>query len=174
MIQLQPFTVADYDRLILWVDSAESLMQFAGPGFVFPLTHQQLDDSLSDSKRKAFKVVDVAGNATIGHAEIYLTTEAAHFGRILIGDEKQRGKGIGQMIVAQLLHIAFEEMNQSLATLNVFDWNLAAIKCYEKGGFAVNPDKRLARTVNGKTWTALNMVLPKEVWQRMKASSSFK
>lgn len=162
MIQLQAFIPADYDHLISWVGSAESLMQFAGPAFNFPLTHEQLLASLSDEKRFAFKVINTDNNKIISHAEIYLTSEAAHLGRILIGDEKQRGKGIGQAIVAQLLHIAFEEMNQSLATLNVFDWNLAAIKCYEKVGFKINPDKTLVRTVNDKTWTALNMVMHKK------------
>ncbi len=162
MIQLQPFTPADYDRLIAWVDSAESLMQFAGPAFTFPLTHEQLTASVKDEKRFAFKAVNTANNETIGHAEIYLTSEAAHFGSILIGDEKQRGQGIGQVIVAQLLRIAFEELNQSLATLNVFDWNSAAIKCYEKVGFKINPNKKLVRTVNGKTWMALNIVLHKK------------
>lgn len=166
MIQLQPFTSDDYDRLISWIDSAEMLMQFAGPAFRFPLTREQLDESLSDEKRTAFKVMDAGNQTAIGHAEIYCTTESAYLGRILIGDESQRGKGIGPAIVAQLLRIAFEERHQTLAALNVFDWNVQAIKCYEKAGFVINPDKKRKRKIAGQTWTVLNMILPKTDWQQ--------
>lgn len=166
MIVLQNFIPDDYDRLIGWVDSPELLMQFAGPGFAFPLTHEQLEASLRDEKRRAYKVVETGSETTIGHAEIYETDNSAHLGRILIGDAAQRGRGTGQQIVARLLHIAFTGMGKPFATLNVFDWNRSAIRCYEKAGFVVNPDKAVKRVVNGQTWTALNMVLQKAEWDR--------
>ena len=74
------------------------LMQFAVPVFVFPLTAAQLDKSLNDVNRFAFKVVDCKSKNTIGHAEIYLPDTAAYFGRILVGDKAKRGKGIGEQI----------------------------------------------------------------------------
>lgn len=166
MISLQPFNTNDYDQLISWIDSAELLMQFAGPAFSFPLTHEQLDKSLNDKRRTAFKAVDENNKAAIGHAEIYLANDCAYLGRILIGDPTQRSKGIGQATVAQLLHIAFDEKNQTLVALNVFDWNVAAVKCYEKIGFTINPHKQLERNLNGQTWTALNMLLHKSDWQQ--------
>ena len=42
------------------------------------------------------------------------------------------------------------------------DWNIAAIKCYEKAGFTIDPGKKLERMVNGKTWAAINMVFPRD------------
>lgn len=166
MIVLQTFTSGDYDRLIAWIGSPELLMQFAGPAFAFPLTHEQLNASLDDEKRRAFKVVDTSSGTAIGHAEIYETDSSAHLGRILIGDAAQRGRGTGQKIVALLLHIAFENMDRPVVTLNVFDWNGAAIRCYEKEGFVVNPATTMKRTVNGKTWTVLNMMLQKAEWHK--------
>lgn len=162
MIALQKFERNDFERLISWISDAESLMQFAGPGFHFPLTTEQLDQSLNDKHRQAFKVVNIANATVIGHAEIYLTEQSACLGRIIIGDESLRGKGVGQMIVHALLMHVFFELNRSKAELNVFDWNVAAIKCYEKVGFYINPLKKAERTVNGKTWTALNMVVEKD------------
>lgn len=32
-------------------------------------------------------------------------------------------------------------LHQSNIKLNVFDWNLSAIKCYENAGFKTNPNK---------------------------------
>ena len=54
---------------------------------------KELDNSLSDRSRFAFKVVDENAGIIIGHAEIYLTEKSAYLGRILIGDKQLRGKG---------------------------------------------------------------------------------
>ena len=164
MIILQKFTKSDYKRLISWIDTAETLMQFAGPGFTFPLTSEQIDDSLSDNKRFAFKVIDTESGDCIGHSEIYLTGTSASLGRILIGDKQLRGKGLGKTIVEQLLDYCYNTLNQRQAELNVFDWNINAIKCYEKVGFTINPEKKLERKINGETWVALNMTFDKQKW----------
>ncbi|ANE51451.1 GNAT family N-acetyltransferase [Flavisolibacter tropicus] len=163
MIRLEKFDYNDYELLISWVDSAETLMQFAGPAFSFPLTREQLDESFGNKNRMAFKVVD-AGNVTIGHAEVYVTSQSTYLGRIVIGAPQLRGKGIGLQIVSLLLTYCFEVLQQTDVALNVFDWNTSAIKCYEKAGFQINPDKKAERKVNGQTWIALNMTISKQTW----------
>lgn len=161
MIRLNQFRKAHYSRLISWVDSAEALMQFAGPRFEFPLTDEQLDKSLNDPNRIAFYVTEMETGICIGHAEILLTGKSARLGSILIGDKLRRGKGFGQAIVIKLLDYAFNQLDQSQVELNVFDWNIEAIKCYEKVGFKVNPDVQQTREINGKKWIALNMIVDK-------------
>lgn len=162
MIVLQPFQRNDYARLINWVDDAESLMQFAGPAFTFPLTPAQLDASLADENRHVFKAVDATTNTTVGHAELYLGPHSAFLGRILIGEKEQRGKGLGELIVRELLTLAFLKFKQPKAELNVFVWNTPAIRCYEKLGFVINPTKAFERTLNGKTWKGVNMQLQRQ------------
>jgi RimJ/RimL family protein N-acetyltransferase len=160
-IRLGKFGRENYSDLISWVDSEETLMQFAGPLFEFPLTPEQLDISLSDKNRVAFKVADQATNVTLGHAEIYLAEDSAKIGRILIGDNEQRNRGLGQQIVALLLDYSFSNHDPSFIELNVFDWNIAAIKCYEKAGFTVNPGKKSERKIKNEIWTVLNMTIDK-------------
>lgn len=164
MVILEKFISKDFDRLISWVKSAEELMQFGGPAFSFPLTHQQLESSISDPQRHAFKLIDVASRVYFGHAEVYMGDESIRFGRILIGDARFRGKGYCRSIVDELVKFSLSQNAQLPINLNVFDWNTPAIKCYEKAGFFVNPDKKLERTVNGKTWIALNMILDVNKW----------
>ncbi len=166
MVRLNQFRQAHYSRLIGWVDSAEMLMQFAGPRFTFPLTAEQLDKSLNDSNRVAFYVTNTETGICIGHAEIFLTGTSAKLGSLLIGDEGLRGKGLGQEMVSTLVDYSFNMLDQTKVELNVFDWNTAAIKCYEKVGFTINPDKKFEREINGKKWIALNMVLDKQDWER--------
>ena len=166
MIRLEKFDKADYHRLICWVDSEEMLMQFAGPVFKFPLTVDQLDRSLTDTNRFAFKVLEISTNSIIGYAEIYLTGESAFLGRILIGEEKYRGKGLGGQIVNHLLNYSFIQLDQIMSEVNVFDWNIAAIKCYEKAGFMMNAGKISSRRIKDQTWVVLNMTLDKATWEK--------
>lgn len=159
MIALQPFKITDFDTLISWIDNEESLVQFAGQLFSFPLTPQQLLTYIQDEKRFPYKVVSTLSGSTIGHAEIYLPgTGTAIFCRIIIGNPEYKGRGLCYKLIKALLEISFTELGAEKAELNVFDWNIPAIKCYERSGFIINPDKKKERVVNGKTWTALNMV----------------
>jgi RimJ/RimL family protein N-acetyltransferase len=163
MITLTKFNKSYYDTLISWIVSEEMLMQFAGPLFTFPLTYEQLDQSLSVTNRYAFSAFE--NEIMIGYAEIYLTEKAAHLGRIIVSEE-MRGKRRGEQIVRKLLEIAFNKFNKCEASLNVFDWNIYAVKCYEKVGFQINPERNLERHVNGKKWIALNMILNKCDWTK--------
>jgi RimJ/RimL family protein N-acetyltransferase len=167
-IRLEKFGTENYDELISWVGSEEMLMQFAGPLFNFPLTAQQLDISLSDRNRFAFRVVDNETNLTLGHAEVYLAEKSAKIGRLLIARQEHRSRGLGQQIIGLLLDFSFDSFDISMVELNVFDWNTEAIKCYENTGFTFNPDKKLERKIKNETWTALNMPIHKWKYERIK------
>ena len=160
-VRLGKFGREDYAMLISWVESEEALLQFAGPLFTFPLTPQQLDVSLSDKNRTAFTVIDNETNLPIGHAETYLMENSVKIGRILIGNEAYRNKGLGRQIVELLLAFSFANYDRTTVELNVFDWNTAAIKCYERAGFTINPGKKVERKIKNETWTALNMTISK-------------
>jgi RimJ/RimL family protein N-acetyltransferase len=166
MITLRKFNERFHDNLISWIDSEKTLMQFAGPLFTFPLTSEQLDKSLSAKNRYAFGVFE--NETIIGHAEIYLSGKTAYLGKIIIGNKELRGKGRGQKVVSKLLDIAFIKFNKTQVSLNVFDWNINAIRCYEKVGFEINSDKNLERRISKENWIALNMVLSKDNWERRK------
>jgi RimJ/RimL family protein N-acetyltransferase len=170
-IRLEQFGRDNYADLVAWVESEEALMQFAGPLLKFPLAAEQLDVSLSDKNRIAFRVVDNERNRGIGHAEIYLSENSARLGRILIGEKERRGKRLGQQIVGLLLDFSFTNFDIPLVELNVFDWNTAAIKCYEKVGFTVNPAKTIERKIKDKTWIAINMTIDRWRYEKVKQLS---
>ena len=54
---------------------------------------------------------------------------------ILIGDKDYRGKGYGADAIQILCRFGFEEMNLHKIKALVFDFNVAALKCYQKCGF---------------------------------------
>ena len=107
---------------------------------------------------------------TIGHCEIYLTKETAKLCRILIGEKFFRGKGFGLQIVNDLLEISFARLNKPFIELNVYNWNVGAIKCYEKAGFSINKDKINHIEVKGKICNSLNMIIDKPTWEKLKSN----
>lgn len=175
MITIEKFNEKDFNRLIKWSHNEEILMQFAGPIFTFPLTTEQLNEYIKDRSRLSFKVIS-DGNV-IGHAEISPSEEknTVKICRILIGEENERGKGYGKEIIKLLLKKSFNELNKGKAELNVFDWNIGAIKCYENIGFEINRSKSSISIVNGKEWIAINMRILKNNWElNTKANTVYK
>jgi RimJ/RimL family protein N-acetyltransferase len=166
MITLEPFDKIDFERLISWVDTEEMLVQFGGPIFSFPLTIEQLEEYKNHKKRLAFKVLEQSSKKAIGHAELFPSDDnvTMKICRILIGDKTNRGLGFGQQIINELLRISFLQLGKEKVELNVYDWNTNAIKCYEKVGFTINPGKIFKSEVNGKIWTAINMIIDKQQW----------
>jgi RimJ/RimL family protein N-acetyltransferase len=168
VIRLERFDQNDYGRLISWIDSEEALLQFAGPAFRFPLTTEQLQESEKDKSRFSFRIIETGTGSSIGHAEIYLTEDNAYLGRVLIGEENLRARGLGQAIVNQVLAYAFYDLGQYKVTLHVFEWNSRAIKCYEKVGFILT-GKKMERQIKGATWIALAMSLDKKRWEELRS-----
>ncbi|HEY6977900.1 MAG TPA: GNAT family protein [Chitinophagaceae bacterium] len=165
MIKLQAFTQHDFDRFISWVDSKELLMQIAGPNFSFPLTTDQLQKYLDDKNSYAFNVIDLSNDKVIGHAEVILSgNDTCKLDKVLIGDKSDRGRGIGLEVINELLRFSFEKLGAGEVELNVFDWNIAGIKCYEKAGFCMSQNKKMTISINGEVWTALNMTIDKRKW----------
>jgi RimJ/RimL family protein N-acetyltransferase len=165
MIKLEPFTPDDFGRLISWIDNKELLMKIAGPNFSFPLTVGQLQRYLNDKNSLAFNVVDVSNDDIIGHAEICLSDNGTcKLDKVLIGEKSNRGKGVGLQLINELVKYSFEKLDVREVELNVYDWNIAGIKCYEKAGFSFNYNKKMTITINNEVWTALNMTLDKEKW----------
>ncbi|PDS23369.1 GNAT family N-acetyltransferase [Flavobacterium branchiophilum] len=167
MIKLKKFTEQDFERLINWIDNEETLVQFSGPIFKFPLTKEQLNEYLYSENIISFKVKNLETNEIIGHSEIYKSeNNEVKLCRILIGKESQRGKGFGKKIINELVKYSFEKLNAKKVELNVYDWNKYAIVCYEKTGFEMNPNKYSEIEVKGNKWISLNMILNKSKWEK--------
>jgi len=172
MIRLEKFDRGDYHNLISWIDSEEMLLQIAGRQMKFPVTAEPLHLTQSDKSRFAFSIVYNETNQSIGHCELYLLENSARIDRIIIGDKSMKGKGICGMLMSLLLQYGFRELKLPMLELNVFDWNTAAIKCYEKAGLARNFNKTMEMEINGRTWIAFNMFINKHSYERILQNSN--
>lgn len=171
MIKLEPFNPADFDKLISWIDSRELLVTIAGTVFSYPLTVEQLQTYLQDKNSYSFSIAEQSNSKTIGHAELAVAGKDTYkIDKLIIGDKSNRGKGVGQEVINQLLNYAFIKLHAKTVELNVFDWNTAGIKCYEKCGFTVNPGRQATFQVDDKNWIALNMTIERGKWAEKKSS----
>lgn len=171
MIMLRPFQQSDFSKLISWIDNEELLVTIAGNIFTYPLTTAQLQKYLEDERSISFCIEQQNSNTSVGHAEIILANDGTcKIDKLLIADNSNRGKGVGQQVMKELLKYAFERLPVHTVELNVFDWNKAAICCYQKVGFVFNEAKTANFQVGNKNWTALNMVLHRSEWDSHKSS----
>lgn len=173
MITLRPFERSDFARLIGWVDSPAFLLQWAGPLFTYPLDATQLERYLAEAQqqppaRVIFTAVDDATGAAVGHielAKIDVRNRSASLSRVLIGDAPRRGKGAGVEMVRRALEVGFGRLGLHRIDLVVFDFNLGAIACYERAGFAIEGRLREARRFGEEFWTLIQMSILEHEWR---------
>ena len=172
MIQLEKFEKSDTGQLISWIDSPAFLLQWAGSAFDFPLTEEQLESYVENADREEadvfiYKVRDVEKDKVIGHislGRIDRKHRCARIGKVLVGDHDVRGKGIGGKMIAEVLKVAFNELNMHRVSLGVFDFNTGAIACYEKAGFVKEGLLRECRINGDKYWSMWEMSILKHEW----------
>lgn len=173
-IELQKFQREDFARLIGWVPTEAFMIQWSGPFFCFPLDTAQLDDYLRSAERqppprRIFKGVETGSGEVVGHIElnnIDYRNRAASVSKVLVGDDRNRGKGYGTDMVRALLAIAFDEMDLHRVELKVFDWNQPAIHSYQKLGFSIEGHLRDYRKIGDIYWSSYLMSLLAPEWQR--------
>ena len=165
MITLNKFTNTDFDSLKKWIKNEEELIQFAGPIFNYPLTNNQLEDYLNQTDLKPYKIVLISTGETIGHCELNFTNDNKRLSRILIGKPNMRGKGLGKLVIKEMLNLIQQTNPNSTVDLNVFAWNKNAISCYEKIGFKENKAKNSTYNFKGNNWEVINMEIKLPITQ---------
>jgi RimJ/RimL family protein N-acetyltransferase len=180
MITLRPFTRSDFDRLIGWVTSPQFLLQWAGPLFTYPLDAAQLEGYLRDAEggqptKRIFAAEEAETGAVVGHielAKIDRRNRSATLSRVLVGESARRGKGVGLEMVRRALEVGLGELGLHRIDLVVFDFNTAAIACYEKAGFVTEGRLRDARRLGDEYWTLVQMSILEEEWRARAGASS--
>lgn len=164
-ITLTPMDENDIECVLSWNmnRNADFLMQWAGSGYHYPLTYQQISDKLSlrqpDAELEVYKITANGDGRMLGTVElndISLLEKSATVCRFLIAPELQ-GKGIGLASLNELKKLAFENMGLETLCLRVFEFNKAAIRCYLSAGFQ---EVYKVKYENG--WVALGMEMKKD------------
>lgn len=180
-IQLQTFGTEDFSRLIPWIEDADAIIQWAGPQFTFPLDVGQIEAYWKVSQqtpviRKIYKAFEMNNKQVVGHIElnnIDTRNLNAVVSRVLV-DPAQRGKGIAGQMMLEVCAIAFDEMHLHRLSLNVYDFNLPAIACYKKVGFAIEGLQREVALSSKGYWNCYLMSMLEKEWQERPRLSTWR
>jgi RimJ/RimL family protein N-acetyltransferase len=164
MTKLEPFTRADFEAFLAWIDTEEILTQIAGHYFTYPLSCEQLDHYLDDEQSNAFKIVSAEDHKPVGHAEIYKSTGRVFKIDKFFIDPSRRGMGLGLEAMQRLLSHCFDELEAQSVELFVFEQNVPAIQCYKKAGFVFEDGPKMPFKLKDQNWYALKMVIDRQKW----------
>lgn len=172
MIKLDLMKKEDLQKIVEWNvnKSSDYLLKWAGPMYNYPLTLTQVQNYFFTDVKKdnpnifVYKIQLINTDKIIGTVELREIDKNNKIGsvcRFLIGDENNRGKGIGRKALKEALRIGFEDMKFEKITLKVFDFNYSAIKCYENAGFTKEKLLENVRKSSTGYWSLYEMSILK-------------
>ena len=182
MITLEPFSPADFDQLIAWIDTDQLLSEWSGALFTFPLTPDDLAWYIRGANDFAapdvfiYKAVESATGQTVGHISLGSLSERDRSGRItrvLVGPGA-RGRGYCAAMVRALLRIGFAELGLHRIGLGVYDFNHGALRCYRACGFHTDGTLRDVARHGDAYWSLVEMSILAPEWRAQQAAGAAK
>ena len=176
MIRLEYFTSNDFTQLMGWIKDEEALMNWSGSLFSYPLTQSSLEwyiedvNDIEESEAFVYKAIEQDTQKVVGHISLGTVSRknrSARISRVLIDPESQ-GKGYCMQMVRAVLQIGFEELKLHRICLGVYDFNKAAMRCYEKAGMVIEGTNRDCLLFKGKWWSLVEMSMLEEEWNKHK------
>lgn len=137
---LRPLRDDDLPRRVEWLSDMETTRLFSGPNPNRAYDTEEIvkwrRNTESDPETLVW-AVDTSDGQHIGDVDLHSIGVRGRSARltILIGDKQFQGRGIGTDVIRTILRYAFTCLDLAGVTLNVFNFNGRAIRCYEKCGF---------------------------------------
>jgi RimJ/RimL family protein N-acetyltransferase len=173
MIILEYFSKDDFTQLMDWIKDEEALMNWSGSLFSFPLTKESMEWYIEDvndiinSDAFIYKAIETTTGKVVGHISlggISKKNKAGRISRVLVAPEYQ-GKGYCCQMIKAILKIGFEDLQLHRICLGVYDFNKAAIRCYQKAGLLIEGTNRDCLLFKGKWWSLVEMSILEEEWR---------
>lgn len=158
-MKLIPFTEDHYDTLISWIPDAEFNLLWGGPAYTWPLDAEQIAAHVKQKGVYPFIFTD--GDKAIGFIELVKQGKKNYrICRVLIADDKHRGKGDGSRLMRLVMDKATAELGAHEFELAVFEHNTSAIRCYQNLGFSTYSIEPISQDEQGnKGWVSQKMKL---------------
>ncbi|MGJ8521560.1 Acetyltransferase [Carnimonas sp. R-84981] len=168
-LTLVPFSEAHFALLIRWLADRHSVAQWGGPSEPFPLTEHELrhhlDDSLGARPGRRCWMAHHSALGIVGHVQIACDwlNRVGRVGKVVIAPEA-RGAGLAGDMLTLALDNAFARDDMQRVELNVYPFNTAAIRTYQRLGFVHEGTRRSSAQVGSERWDTMIMGILREEW----------
>jgi diamine N-acetyltransferase len=164
----QRVTLAPLSRTLLshyqsWMNDVATGAWAGYPDRPGPWTDEAMtkwyEQAATDHERLWFTVYETENWRAVGSCvlrDIDHRHRTAEFG-LIVGDPADRGKGYGTEAVALLLDLAFTGLGLNNVQLQVYEFNRAGLRAYEKAGFKEIGRRRHAHFMGGRFWDVVYM-----------------
>jgi RimJ/RimL family protein N-acetyltransferase len=167
-MHLLDFNAQHFPILRSWFSSEADVVQWGGPAVSFPLGDDQLRAMLAEGEtvlpgRRCWMVEHrgvIIGHAQLGHDWRHGN---AVLSRVAIAPAS-RGSGFARPLVTRVVEEAFRSPQIFRVELNVYSWNLPAIRSYERVGFVREGMRRASVSVGDARWDTVIMGLLRDEW----------
>jgi RimJ/RimL family protein N-acetyltransferase len=151
-VQIGPITVQDSDALFRWFNDPQAARLDYAWRPVDGMSHQKWITSVGTDPTQIWFAIRRHGQAAIvGYAilrNISVVHRSAEFG-LRIGDEADRGRGMGKDAARQVLRFCWRALNLNRVQISVFAGNERALRLYAALGFRREGTLRRAQYIDG-------------------------
>lgn len=132
--QLTITRFAELETLKSWFASKDTCYPWGGPGVRFPFTDETFLEDIQWQSMPTYSLLSDAGEL-IAFGQYYEKLGRCHLARLAVAPS-QRGHGVGQQFIAELMQIGMTELKTEECSLFVLDYNSGAMQCYRALGFS--------------------------------------
>jgi UDP-4-amino-4,6-dideoxy-N-acetyl-beta-L-altrosamine N-acetyltransferase len=176
IVALRPLTLNDTENIVKWRNKPAVRKNLYSQATLTPEQHIRYYHTMVETGRvRQFVIVVREDNKVCDIGSVFLKNLDAHsqkaeFG-IFIGEDAVRGKGYGKQAVMRTLDYAFDELRLNRVYLTVMADNTAAVKAYEKSGFAVEGVMKEDYLRDGSFVDIIMMGVTRKVWKERNKSN---
>lgn len=167
-VYLRPLEISDAEAMAPWMNDREVVRTLQTMRPVTEESERSFIERVSRSDTDvATAIMTRAGDRFIGTAGLmHINWRERHAGYgISIGDKSCWGRGFGTETTRLLTAHAFETLNLNRVWLHVYEFNLGAIRAYEKAGYQREGVLRQATYVEGRYHDVHVMAILREHWK---------
>jgi ribosomal protein S18 acetylase RimI-like enzyme len=117
-----------------WFTNLEEIYTWGGPAMRYPMPIEAFVQTLQAPHLRSYALVDQDANL-LAFGQHYVRLGRHHLGRLVVNPQ-ERGRGLGKILVTNLLAKAGLDRSATGASLFVFASNVVAYRCYQALGFA--------------------------------------
>ena len=170
-MELMSLHRADVPELLSWFANEAELLKWAGPSLTWPLTAEQFTQHLQAADTDPPTLYPLGlyeANVLVGYCELSdfcRVADSAKLSRVVIRPDRS-SLGLGLFMVRRALVLGFEQLTLHRIGLGVFDFNSAAVQCYERAGFTHEGTLRDSARMGDERWNCHIMSILRHEWDR--------